>query len=123
LAVSHVADRLTGPCKAISIFSVDDRACFIESIDESTILGVGPAFLRAPPHAEVTVPNREHRFELCQKFGMKCLLDDVPFVGRIIMRGRPEPFMMQHRSVPPSPARAVAQSTSSPKSSTTICAP
>src|SRR6478672_5088309 len=122
LAVGHVADRLAGPCEAISVFSVNDRARFIKSIDKSTILGIGPAFFRASTDAEIPVPKRKHRFELCQKFGIKCLFDDVPFVGRIVMGGRPEPFMMQHWPVSPTPAR-VGQSTNSPKSSITTCAP
>src|SRR5262249_44804520 len=123
LAVGHVADRLTGPCETISIFAVDDRARFVESIDERTILGIGPSFLRASTHAEIPISKRKHRFELCQKFGIKCLFDDIPFVGRIVMGRRPEPFMMQHRPVSPASVRAVGQSTSSPKSSTTTCAP
>jgi hypothetical protein len=30
---------------------------------------------------------------------VKRFFDDVPLVGRIIARGRPEAFMMQHRAV------------------------
>src|SRR5215472_7512336 len=54
---------------------------------------------------------------------MKRLLDHVPLVGRIIMRWRPEAYMMEHRAVSPKTARGVGQSTSSPRSFTTRCAP
>ena len=123
LAVGHVADRLASFGETISFFAVDDRPRFIEPIDESAILGVGAAFFRAPAHAEISVAERRHRFQLGQEFRMKRFFDDVPLVGRIIMGGRPEAFMMQHRAVPPTTARGVGQSTSSPKSSTTRCAP
>src|SRR5262249_3617001 len=49
--------------------------------------------------------EREYRFQLGQEFGMKRLLDHVPLVGRIIMRWRPEAYMMEHRAVSPKTAR------------------
>src|SRR5215470_12949214 len=123
LAVGHVANRLAGPCETISVFSVDYRTRFIEPIDESAILGIWAAFFRASAHAEISVAERQDRLELCQEFGMKRLFDDAPLVGRIITVWRPDAFMMQHRAVSPSTVRGVSQSTSSPKSSTTTCAP
>src|SRR5215475_8169999 len=123
LAVRHVADRLAGSCEAISILSVNDWSRFIEAIDESAVLSVGPAFLRAAAHAEIPVAERQHRFRLGQEFRVKRFFDDVPLVGRIIARWRPEAFMMQHRSLPSTTARSIGQSTNSPKSSTTRFAP
>jgi hypothetical protein len=54
---------------------------------------------------------------------VKPFFDDVPLVGRVIIRWWPEAFMMDHRAVPPKPARGVGQSTSSPRSFTTRCTP
>jgi hypothetical protein len=123
LAVGHVTNRLASFGETISFFAIDDRACFIEPIDESAILGVGAAFFRAPAHAEISVAERRHRFQLGQEFRVKRFFDDVPLIGRIIMGWRPEAFMVQHRAVPPTSARGVGHSTSSLKSSTTRCAP
>src|SRR4029453_3622744 len=105
--------------ETISFFAINDRVRFIEPIDESAILGVGAAFFRAPAHAKISVAERRHRFRLGQEFRVKRLLDDVPFVGGVIVRWRSEAFMMQHRAGPPIAARGLGQSSSSAKSSTT----
>src|SRR5215475_2981618 len=123
LAVRHVQDGLAGFGEAVGFLAVDDRPSFIEPIYEGAVFGVGPAFLRAAAHAEVAVAHRQHCFQLGQKFGVKPFFDDVPFVGRVIVRWRPEAFMMDHRTVPRETAWGVGQSTSSPRSFTTRCAP
>jgi hypothetical protein len=56
-----------------------------------------PHWGRLPPGiraCEATVSHREHRFELGQKLGTKCLFDNIPLIGRIIMGWGPEPFVM-----------------------------
>ena len=52
------------------------------------------ARFRASAHSEVSVAEREHRFELSEELGVKPFFDDVPLVGRIIMGRRSEAFMM-----------------------------
>jgi hypothetical protein len=53
---------------------------------------------------------------------MKRLFDDVPLVCRVVMQGRPQTLVMNHWSIS-SQDRVRRQSTSSPKSLTTRCAP
>src|SRR5262249_25240233 len=93
-AVGHTENGLASFREAIRFFCVYDRPGFIESIDEGGIFGVGTAFLRAPAHAEVSVAEREHRFELRQELAVKPFFDDVPLVGRIITGRRSETFMV-----------------------------
>src|SRR4029434_2821712 len=123
LAVGHVHDGLASFREAVGFLAVDDRPGFIEPIDEGAVFGGGPAFLRAPAHAEVAVAPRQHRFQLGQEFGVKLFFDDVPLVGRVSVEWRPEAFMMDHRAVPRERAWGVGPSTSSPRSCTTRCAP
>src|SRR4030095_10082498 len=123
LAVRHVHDGLARFREAVGFLAVDDRPVFIEPIDEGAVFGGGPAFLRAPTHAEVAVAHRQHRFQLGQKCGVKAFFDDVPLVGRVSVEWRPEAFMMDHRAVPRERAWGVGPSTSSPRSCTTRCAP
>src|SRR5215831_12728744 len=123
LAVGHVQDGLASFREAVGFLAVDDRPGFIEPVDEGAVFGVGPAFLRAPAHAEVAVAYRQHRFQLSQEFRVKPFFDDVPLVGRVIVGWRPETFMMDHQTVPRETARGTGQSTSSPRSFTTRCAP
>ena len=104
LAVGHAEDGLAGFREAIGVFGIYDRPGFIEPIDEGAVFGIGAAFLRTSAHAEVSVAERQHRFQLGQEFGVKVLFDDVPLVGRVIMGRRPEAFMMNHRAVPPETA-------------------
>jgi hypothetical protein len=61
---------------------------------------IGPAFLRASPHAEIPIAERRHRFGLSHEFGMERLFDDIPLVGRVVMGWRPEAFVMDHPAVP-----------------------
>src|SRR6516165_6695600 len=72
-AVGHAENGLASFREAIRFFCVYDRPGFIESIDEGGVFGVGTAFLGAPAHAEVSVAEREHRFELRQELGVKWL--------------------------------------------------
>src|SRR5215831_4691267 len=123
LAVGHIHNGLAGFCEAVGFLAVDDGPGFIEPVDEGAVFGVGPAFLRAPAHAEVTVAHCQHRFQLGQEFGVKPFFDDVPLVGRVIVEWRPEAFMMDHQTVPRETAWGAGQSTSSPRSFTTRCAP
>src|SRR5271167_4085056 len=101
LAVGYAEDGLVSFRKAVSVFWVHDRAGFIKPIDQSAVFGIGTAFLRAPAHTEVSVAERQHRFQLGQEFGVKPFFDDVPLVGRVIMGWRPEAFMMDHRAASP----------------------
>ena len=41
--------------------------------------------LGPPAHTEISVAERQDRFELGQEFGVKRFFDDVPLVSRIIM--------------------------------------
>src|SRR5262249_28634420 len=109
--------------ETIRFFSVDDWPGLIEPVDEGGIFSMGPAFLRASAHAEISVAERGHRFRLGQEFGVKRLVDHVPLVGRIITRWRPEAFMVEHRAVSPETARSARQPTSSLRSRTTTFAP
>src|SRR5262249_356164 len=123
LAVSHIQDGLASFREAVGFLAVDDRPGFIESVDEGAVFGVGPAFLRAPAHAEVTVAHCQHPFHLAHQSGLKLFFDDAPLVGRVIVEWRPEAFMMDHQTVPRETAWGAGQSTSSPRSFTTRCAP
>jgi hypothetical protein len=66
-------------------------------VNQGGIFVIGPAHLGTSAHAEISIAEREHRFRLGQEFRVKRLLDDVPFVGGVIVRWRPEAFMMEHR--------------------------
>ena len=96
LGIGYVADRLTGFGKTISIFAIDDRMGFIEAIDKGAIFGNGTTLLGATAHAEIPVPQRHDGFHLGEELWMKALLDDVPFIGRVIVRRRPETLMPDH---------------------------
>src|SRR4029453_14981546 len=85
-----------GVSQRISRSSVPD--CIFNRRSCVTIFGVGPAFLWAPAHTQVPVPQRQHCFKLGQEFRVKPFFNDVPLVSRAIMRGRPEAFMVDHRS-------------------------
>jgi hypothetical protein len=77
---------LAGFREVVGVLSVHDGPGFIEPVDEGSVFGVGPSFLRAPAHAEVPVAQRQHRFQLGQEFGVKLFFDDVPLVHGVIVR-------------------------------------
>ena len=116
LAVGHIADGLAGPREAEGVFAVNDRPGFMETVDEGAVLGVGAAFLRAAAHPQISVADRQHRFELREELRMKRLFDDAPLVGRIVAGRRPQPLMPDHRAVLSAAARKAGQSASSPRS-------
>src|SRR5262249_1726060 len=123
LTVRHVHDGLASFREAVGFLSVHDGSGFIEAIDECTVFDVGPAFLWAPAQTEVAVPQRQHGFKLGQEFRVKPFFNDVPLVGRAIMMGRYEAFMVDHRSIPPLMECVCDQYTSSSRSCTTRWAP
>src|SRR4030095_1048006 len=94
LTVDHVADGLANLGETVSVLSIDDRPRFVEPINESAVFSIGAAFLRAPAHAEVSIAERQHRFELGQEFGAKRSFDDVPLVGWIVTGRWSEAFMV-----------------------------
>src|SRR6516225_4670005 len=102
--VGHIANGLASLRESISAFPVYDRPRFVEAIDQGAVFRMGAAFLRAPAHAEVAVAERQHGFQLGQEFGTKAFLDNIPLVGRVITRWRPEALMMEHRAVSPETA-------------------
>src|SRR5689334_17980911 len=60
LAVRHVADGLTGLCKTVGFFPVDYWSRLIEPVNESCVLGIWTALLRAPSDAEIPIAERKH---------------------------------------------------------------
>src|SRR5262249_24896578 len=100
LAVGYVTDGLAGFCEAVGLFAIDDRSRFIESIDQSAVFDVGATFIRAPTHADIAIAQRHHGLRLRQEFGVKSLLDDVPFVGWVITGWRSQWFVIKHPAAP-----------------------
>jgi hypothetical protein len=118
LAISHVADGLSHLCEAVSLFPVYDRMGLIESVDQCAVFSIGPAFLRAPAHSEISVAEGRHRFQLGKELRVEPLFNDVPFIGGVVMRWWSEPLVMEHRAIPPMRA-GFGQSTSSARSCST----
>ena len=118
-SLSDLAGRAT---KVTRFFAVQGRTDSTKAADAGTSFGIGAACLRAPACPGAPLPKRQCAPCRARNLDWAALLDDVPVVGRVIVRWWPEVLRMDHR-VSSHPASVVGQPTSSARSLTTTCAP
>jgi hypothetical protein len=96
LRIRQVDDRLPGGREAVGLLAVGDRPRLVEAVHEGPVFMGGMALFEAPPHAEVSVRQREERLRLRQEPRIETLLHEAPLVRRIDVVGRSLDFALDH---------------------------
>src|SRR5262249_35067522 len=68
----------------------------VESVYECAVLDKGASLFVDATHAEVAVRQGQNGLHLCGEFRPETLFNEAPLVGRIVVNGRFETFVVKH---------------------------